>query len=49
MRDEEEIRAYIKGLEFDLKLAKGRMGIATRSVNEDESQINLLRWVLGDK
>jgi len=49
MKSEEEIRAYIKGLEFDLKLARGGMDIATRSINEDEGQINLLRWILEDK
>jgi len=47
LRTEKEIIQQIKSLEFDLRMARERQGIANRECKENEGRIRLLEWVLG--
>lgn len=47
MKSEEEIRQYIRGLKINRRLAfaQDKMDM----VKEYDTQINILKWVMGDK
>ena len=47
MKSKEELEQYIKGIEINRKLAfiKNEMDM----VREYDTQINIIKWVIGDK